>query len=243
MTRALAPFALCAALAAPLAAQQDLGAQLRGRGASPEFAGAVQELAAVAREAGLPVGPIADKAFEGLAKGYPPARVLPVLQALVERLGAGRSVVGGAGLEPPPGAVVAAAAEALGRGMNRSQVTDVIRAAPTPEAAATGLLVAASLVAQGLQPIEAAQAVSRAYREGRTSRDVLEIPSVTSSWLAQGVALPEVARRVLEGRPIRVGPGQGHGGPPPVRAVPGPPPGRGPPINPPGKGRNNPRRP
>lgn len=241
MKPALMVFALSAALAAPLGAQQDLGTQLRGRGASPEFAGAVQELATAAREAGLPVGPIADKAFEGLAKGYPPARVLPVLQALVERLGAGRSVVSGAGLEPPPGAVVAAAAEALGRGMEPSQVADVIRAAPAPEAAATGLLVAVSLTAQGLKPAEAAQAVSRAYRAGRTARDVLEIPSVTSSWLAQGVALPEVARRVLEGRPIRVGPGQGQGAPP-VGVVPGPPPGRGPPINPPGRGRN-PRRP
>lgn len=219
--------------AAPLAAQ-DLGSELRARGAPEAFATAVAQLAADASAQGLPAGPIADKAFEGLAKGYPPDRVLPILRILLERLRGARAAVSEAGLESPPGSVVAAAAEALGRGMEPSAVGDVIRAAPTPEAAATGLMVAASLAAQGLKPRDAAGAVSRAFREGQTTSDVLEIPSVTSSWLAEGVGLPEVARRVLEGRPVRITPGQGNR---PTVNPPGPPPGRGPPINPPGKGK------
>lgn len=231
---------LAAFLASSLVAQQsDLPARLVERGATPELAQQVAQVSASARAAGLPVEPIVDKAFEGLAKGYPAERILPVVQVLAARLRAGRAVAVAAGLAQPPGRIVAAAAEALGRGMERTEILDVLRAAPAPEAGSVGLTVAASLVAQGIAPRDATRAVEAAYHEGRSAQELLELPSVTSSWFAEGVTLPEVVKRIHQGQALPFPPGRGAatGGPPGLR------PGSGPPINPPGKSGRKPNRP
>ncbi len=231
---------LSALVAASLGAQQvDWRQRFLDRGAAPEFAQQVMQVITSARTAGLPVEPIADKAFEGLAKGYPTERILPVVQQLADRLRTGRSVAVAAGLNHPPGRVVAAAAEALGRGMERSDIVELLRAAPAPDAGGVGLTVAASLVAQGIAPGDAARAVEAAYHEGRSAQELLELPSVTSSWLAEGVTLPEVVKRIHEGQALPFPPGRGAAkGPPPGLR-----PGSGPPINPPGKSGNRPNRP
>lgn len=213
--------------------QTELRQRLLDRGASPEFAQQVVQVVTSARADRLPVEPISDKAFEGLAKGYPAERILPVVQQLTDRLRSGRTVALAAGLNPPPGHVVAAAAEALGRGMDRTDIVDLLRAAPAADAGSVGLTVAASLVAQGIGSRDAARAVEDAYHEGRPAQDLLELPSVTSSWLTEGVTLPEVVRRIQEGRalPFPAGRGAARGIPPGLR------PGTGPPINPPGKSK------
>ncbi len=219
--------------------QADLRGRLIERGAAPEFARQVTRLAAAARAEGLPVEPLADKAFEGLAKGYAADRILPVVQGLVDRLRAGRAVVVSAGFSQPPGAVISAAAEALGRGIERGEIQDVLRAARAPAAGSVGLTVAASLVAQGIQPQEAARAVEVAYREGHSAQELLELPSVTSNWLAEGVQLPEVLKRIREGQGLPFPPGRaGPPGRPPGLSA-----GKGPPINPPGKSGTKPHRP
>ncbi len=227
-------------LTSALATQQaDLRSRLVERGAAPAFAQQIAQVAAQARAEGLPVEPLADKAFEGLAKGVSAEGILPVVQGLADRLRAGRAVAVLAGLSRPPGAVVAAAAEALGRGIERGDIVDVLRAAPAPEAGSIGLTVAASLVAQGIEPREATRAVEVAYREGHSAQEVLELPSVTSSWLAEGVQLPEVLKRIREGQGLPFPPGRGAA----TMRPPGLRPGTGPPINPPGKSGNKPHRP
>ena len=230
---------LSALIASSLVQQAELRQRLVDRGAAPAFAQQVVQVVAGARTAGLPVEPLADKAFEGLAKGYPAERILPVVQLLADRLRAGRAVALSAGLTQPPGRVVAAAAEALGRGMEHTEILEVLRAAPSPDAGSVGLTVAASLVAQGIGSRDATRAVETAYHEGRSAKELLELPSVTSSWFAEGVTLPEVVKRIHEGRAIPFPPGRGAGtgGPPGLR------PGTGPPINPPGKSGNKPNRP
>lgn len=226
---------LLALLASPAHGQQpDLAARLARRGAPPDFAQAVSQLAAEARAGGLPVEPLADKAFEGLAKGYAPDRILPVVQALVARLREGREAVVSAKLPHPPGALVAAAAEALGRGIGRAEIVEILQAAPTPTDAAVGLTVAASLAAQGIVPDDATRAVTDAYRHGHSSEDVLELPSVTSNWFAEGVGMPEVLKRIRSGGGLSFPPGLNRG----TGAPPGDFPGKGPPINPPGKNKN-----
>ena len=227
---------LLALLASPAHGQQpDLAARLVQRGAPPAFAQAVSQLATQARAEGLPVGPLADKAFEGLAKGYAPDQILPVVQALAAELQEGRGAVVSPKLPDPPGTLVAAAAEALSRGMSHAEVAAVLQAAPTPADAAVGLTVAASLAAQGIVPGDATRAVTDAYRHGRSSEDVLELPSVTSNWFAEGVGMPEVLKRIRAGAGLSFPPGLNRG------ATGGPPgsfPGKGPPINPPGKNKN-----
>ncbi len=93
-----------------------------------------------------------------------------------------------------------------------------VEAAPTPEAAATGIWVASSLAAQGLETAAAVRAVSDAYRGGRRPDDVLELPSAVAGLFARGAAPGDVARRIFEGgRPlVPVGPGRG-----PVTDLPG----------------------
>jgi hypothetical protein len=226
---------LLALLASPAHGQQpDLAARLAQRGAPPGFAQAVSQLTAQARADGLPVEPLADKAFEGLAKGYAPDRILTVVQALAIGLREGRAAVVSAKLPHPPGALVTAAAEALGRGMGRAEVQEILQAAPAPMDAAVGLTVAASLAAQGIVPADATRAVTDAYRHGRSSEEVLELPSVTSNWFAEGVGIPEVLKRIRSGAGLSFPPGLNRG----TGAPPGDFPGKGPPINPPGKNKN-----
>jgi hypothetical protein len=236
----MTPVLLSALVATSLGLQQtDLPQRLVDRGAAPELARQVAQVVAGARTSGLPVEPLTDKAFEGLAKGYPAERILPVVQLLADRLRAGRTAAVSAGLTQPSGRVVAAAAEALGRGMERAEVVDVLRAAPGPDAASVGLTVAASLVAQGIASRDAARAVETAYHEGRAAQELLELPSVTSSWFAEGVTLPEVVKRIHEGQALPFPPGRatGRGGAPGLQ------PGTGRPIVPPGKSGTTPKRP
>lgn len=184
----------------------DVREQLLARGASAAFADAVADLVATARGEGLPTDPIADKAFEGWAKRafVAPERVLTVLAELATRLRAGRDATVTAGLDPPPGSVVAAAAAALGRGLTADQVRAVIEAAPAPDVAAVGLMTASALAAQGLETAAAVKAVEDAYRSGRPPEEVLELPSAVAGLLAQGLVPADVARHILEGGQILI---------------------------------------
>jgi hypothetical protein len=183
------------------------------------------------------MAPIEAKALEGWAKRgrVPQERVLVALEQLAAGLEAGRDATVRAGLDPPPGDVVAAAAEALGRGMSAEDVRSVIAAAQTPEAAAMGLTVAASLAAQGLDRAAALKAVRDALGPGHGPTDILELPSAVAGLLARGVPMSDVARQILQGGglPLPSTPGAGVGKGRPT----GIPPGRGPPTEPPGRGR------
>ncbi len=220
------------AVAPAITAQQpDIRSELIARGAPEAFADQVAAIVASAGEAGLPAAPLSNKALEGWAKRgrVPPDRVLVVLEDLAGRLESGRDLAAERGFDPPPGSVVAAAAEALGRGMTAEDVATILDAAPTPEVAATGLTVAASLTAQGLERAAAVRAVRDASAEGRPPEDFLEFPSAIANLLAQGVSMADVARRILEGGglPLPSTLGAGGGRPQTVPATKGPPPGRG----------------
>jgi hypothetical protein len=224
--------AAVAMVATEAAAQEDLGARLAARGASAEFVAQVRALVADAHSEGLPAAPIEDKALEGLAKRAPPERILPVLEQLRARLRVGRAEAVAAGLAAPPAVVVAAAAEALGRGMTGEQVRDLIRAAPGPEQAADGLVVAASLTAQGLETAAAARAVRDGYGHARGPQQLFELPSAVAELRGRGIPMSDVARRILEGGGLPLPPtaGEGRGGPPgglPLVPPGGPPPGAG----------------
>ena len=214
------------------AQQQQVRETLMARGAPADFAERVETIVVEAASEQLPTEPLVSKALEGWAKRgrVPPDRVLTVMTQLQTQLRAGRELTLDAGLNPPPGNVVAAAAGALGRGAGRQEVTEIIEAAPNPEAAATGLTVASALMAQGLERAAAVRAVGDAYRGGRVPAEVLEFPSVVSGLRAQGEPMAGIARRIMEGGGLPVPMGQGggmggQGGPPP--GVPGAQPGSG----------------
>jgi hypothetical protein len=212
------------------AQQHRVRTMLIARGAPAEFADQVTEIVEQAESEQLPTEPLVTKALEGWAKRsrVPADRVLVVMTQLQARLRIGRELATGVGMDAPPGAVVAAAAGALGRGMRREDVVEIIEVAPAPEAAATGLTVASALAAQGLERAAAVRAVRDAYRGGRSPEDVLEFPSVVTGLRAQGEPMAGIARRIMEGGGLPVPMGQGNGmggqgGPPP--GVPGAQPG------------------
>lgn len=201
------------AVAAPATAQEPgIREQLVARGAPVDFAGRVAEIVASAQVDELPTEPLESKALEGWAKRgrVPPERVLAVLRQMVGRLGQGRDVVRDAGLDPS-GAVVAGAAEALGRGLTPDHIRTVVSSAPDPGAAATGLTVASSLTAQGLDAGAAVRAVSDAYRSGRRPEEILEFPSAVADATARGERMTDIGRRIMQGGMLAP-PGGGTGG-------------------------------
>ncbi len=209
--------------------------QLVARGAPPEFADRVAGIVAAAQADGLPTDPLAAKALEGWAKRgrVPQDRVLIVLELLSTNLRAGRDAASEAGLHPAPAAVVAAAGEALGRGMTREDVQAVIASTDAPDAAATGLTVASSMTAQGLDRAAAVRAVREAFGQGHGPTELLELPSAVAELIARGVPMSDVARQILEGGGLPLPSGRGLG----LGRSGNVPPGRGPPIEPPGQGK------
>lgn len=219
---------------APVAAQDlDVRAELLRRGAPAVFADQVANLVETARQEGLPHQDLANKALEGWAKRarVPSARVVSALVELTGHFRDGREAARTAGLASPHASVISSAGWALARGMTAEQIAEIIRAAPTPDAAAAGLTVASSLGVQGLEHAAAVRAVNDAFRGGVAPERILELPSAIASLLARGVPMSDVARSILEGRGVPGGPGLGLG--PPGNAAggrpPGIPPGRGPP--------------
>jgi hypothetical protein len=229
--------ACCAALAAlPLqsarAQQGELRTQLTARGLPADLVDGVAAVAADAAARGLPTAPLADKALEGWAKRVPSARIVSVVQQFAGRMVEARDAVRTAGAATPSGDVVAAAAEAMNRGMSAAQVGDVVRAAPASPSAAPSLRVAAALSAQGMQMEQAVSVVARAMHDGRAVEQILDLPSTMRAWQAQGMAPPEIGRRMLAGAPGGSGmrgpgglrpegaPGGPGAGPPPGRPVP-----------------------
>ena len=194
-------------------AQQDVRAQLTARGLPADLADGVASVATDAAARGLPTGPIVDKALEGWAKRAPAPLILAVVQGFGARLGDAQMAVRTAGVATPPGDVIAAAAEAMGRGMTASQVEDVVRAGPSAASVAPALRVASALSAQGMQMSQAVIVVSSAVRDGRTSEQILDMPSAMRAMQSQGTPPADIGRQLMQGGgPGRGGPGPGSGG-------------------------------
>jgi len=210
---ALVTLLLAGTAPAVLAQEPDIHAELVSRGAPEEFAARVAAVISEAQAEALPTEPLFTKALEGWAKRdrVPPDRVVTVLDQIRSRLRVGRDITSSAGMDPPPGAVVAAAAEALGRGISPDQVTDLIRSAPQADAAATGLMVASSLAAQGLDTDAAVRVIGDAFRGGRSTDEMLEYPSSVIGAAERGERLDEMSRRIMEGGglPPLTAPGMG----------------------------------
>ena len=207
------------------AQERDVGRELAQRGAPPAFVAVVMTQVAAAREAGLPIGPVADKALEGWAKHVPVARVEMALTQVRARLAAGRETLVAVGQTAPPDGVVGGAAEAMARGLTADDVGELVGAAPGPEAMGAGLTVAASLRAQGLDRRAAVRAVRDAYARGIGVAQLYELPSAVADLRGQGMAVDDVARRIMEGGglplPPMAGEGQGQGAGRPGNLPPG----------------------
>jgi len=206
--------AVLAVLPAALAAQEPgagLGARLSARGLPADLVQQVQRIASDAAAQGVPAGPLADKAVEGWAKHVPPARLVAALRQFAGQMAEAGAAVRSAGLENPPGSVIAAAAEAMGGGLKPDQVQSVVRAAGSAEEASPGLSVVASLTAQGLGASQAVSIVVEAMRHRQSMSQLLDLPSVARSLHDQGMSPGEIGDRLLPHHDDGPGGGEHHG--------------------------------
>jgi len=198
---------------------QDVRARLEARGLPADLVQQVTLIAADATAQGLPAAPLADKAIEGFAKQIPAPRIVAAVRQFSARMLDARSAVHDAGVAAPPGDMVTAAAEAMGRGFQASDVGRVVRAAPRAELAASGLTVAAALTAQGMTTPRAVEVVTSALKGGNSSAQILDLPSAARAMQSNGLSADEAGQQMLRGGP----PGEGgrSGGPGPNGGRPG----------------------
>ncbi|MCL7960407.1 MAG: hypothetical protein M8861_09465, partial [marine benthic group bacterium] len=127
-----------------------------------EYAAQVREIAREASEAGVPPGLIARKAFEGFAKGYPPERVITALDAYAGRLREARDLLGP---DRRP-ASLAAAAEALRRGVPRDAIRSMGGRERGARDLAVPLIVLSDLTEAGVPTENALEMVNSAMDRG-----------------------------------------------------------------------------
>lgn len=184
---------------AVLSAQEGVRAQLDARGLPPELVGDVVAITSEAAAQGVPTGPITDKAIEGWAKRVPPQRIRTALRQFYTRMVEAQLTVRASGVADPPGPLVASAAEAMGQGFTQQHVGALVEAAPEPAVAGYGLSVATALHAQGLEPGQAVDVVSGAWRRGQPVVEILDMPSLARAMQARGLSPGQVGEQLMLG--------------------------------------------
>lgn len=160
-----------------------------------EYAARVREIARESREAGVPPGLIARKAFEGFAKGYPPERVVSALDAYAGRLREARGLLGP---DRRP-ASLAAAAEALRRGVPRDAIRSMGDRGRGARDLAVPLIVLSDLTEAGVPTENALEMVNSAMDRGTRGDQMLGLSAAVRRRMQQGAdwstAVEEVRRR------------------------------------------------
>ena len=175
----------------------------------PEYAARVREIAREADEAGVPPGLISRKALEGVAKGYPPERVVAALGAYSGRLREARGLLG---TDPRP-ASLAAAAEALRRGVPPDAIRSMAGRENGRRDLAVPLIVLSDLTEAGVPTQNALEMVHSAMDRGARGDQMLGFSSAVRRQMRQGAdwrtAVDEVQRRAsarAQQRDRRTGP-------------------------------------
>lgn len=160
-----------------------------------EYAAQVREIAREAREAGVPPALIARKAFEGVAKGYPPERVVSALDAYAGRLREARDLLGP---DRRP-ASLAAAAEALRRGVPRDAIRSMGDRERGARDLAVPLIVLSDLTEAGVPTENALEMVNSAMDRGARGDQMLGLSAAVRRRMQRGAdwrtAVDAVRRR------------------------------------------------
>lgn len=190
-TRALLTAALLAVLpAGGVIAQEQEAARARARVALPESA--FESLDALARRLGregVPAEPIYTKALEGVAKGVPPERLLPALEAYGGRLRQAHAAFGPRA-EPP---LTIAGADALQRGVDAGS----LRALGQSEGRSPmAVLVLADLVETGVPADHALELVREALQQRTREQEMLGMPAQVRRLMREGRTARDAVEQV-----------------------------------------------
>ena len=176
----------CAALLVvtrTLAAQEDrLAAKLDGQTRT-----VVMRSIDVARERGLPLDPLVNKALEGATKRAPGPRIEAAVDTLLRRLEVSREA-----LAPTPSARdIAAGADALAYGVTRDALASMRTIRPRGSLAVP-LAVLTQLVASGVPVGRATSVVAELIRRGARDEQLIALSDDVRWYIASG-ASPEAA--------------------------------------------------
>ena len=187
-------FAMTAALvfvtgsATPLASQQTPQERAQAMLSADVYEG----VSAVAREmadAGVPAGPLFNKALEGAAKRVPPTQLVPAVRSYGIRLQQARSALGpGAGVP-----LLVAGADAIQRGVP----VDAIRSLPTDRPRSpVALLVLAELLESGIPQDRAIRILRISIDQRLQDARMLDIPVRVRRLIRAGVSPAEAIERI-----------------------------------------------
>jgi hypothetical protein len=190
----------------------------------------IREMSRELAEAGIPPQLIRRKALEGVAKGVPPDRIVTALEAYSGRLHEAKGLLG----PEPNGASLAAAAEAVRRGVPPEAIRGLAREQGSRQGAgglAVPLLVLGDLTEAGVPTDQAFGAVQEAMRRGAPEQGMMNLSAAVRRRVRQGedpaAAFEQVRIRATERmRQAPNGSGQTMGGTPgsrPMDASPVPP--------------------
>ncbi len=122
-----------------------------------------------ARDRGLPVSALTNKAAEGVLRGVTRARIVAAVEALEERLTTARLA-----LSPAQPEDIIAGADALHAGINVDVLRGIRRHQPT-KSVAVPLAVLAQLVSQGVSQGRATEIVYKLLNKGVTAQQLLAL--------------------------------------------------------------------
>jgi hypothetical protein len=143
------------------------------------------------RAVGLPTGPLADKAAEGVLKGADDQRILVAVRMLTRELGEARTILGS--IHDP--ALLSAMASALHAGAapgTLRQLAHPSGGAPDSHTLATALVTLVDLVAKRIPPLSATNAVNELLRRRATDDQFIVLRSEVEQDIRGGTE-PEAA--------------------------------------------------
>jgi hypothetical protein len=140
-----------------------------------------------ARQLGLPVEPLVDKALEGATKRATPPRIQAAVDALLHRMEISRDALAP---DPAPRDIVAGA-DALAYGATREALATMRTIRPNGSLAVP-LAVLTQLVASGVPVARATRAVADLLKRGARDEQLIALQDDVRSYVAAG-ASPEAA--------------------------------------------------
>jgi len=166
---------------APVPAQEAEGRRIEDV-LPPAEAARVRELASEAADAGVPASLVLRKAYEGAAKGYPPRRIVSALEDYSLRL---REASGLVGRRQRP-ETVAAAAEALRRGVPADAIRTLAARTGEGQTTAVPLIVLSDLTEAGVPTENALEMVNLAMDRGTRGDQMLALSAAIRRRMRQG---------------------------------------------------------
>jgi hypothetical protein len=157
----------------------------------PDVRATLERLIDSVRSVGLPTGPLADKAAEGVLKGADDQRILIAVRMLTRELGEARTILGGT-TDP---ALLTAMASALHAGAAPGELRRIARptgATPDAHTLATALVTLVDLVAKRIPPLSATNAVNELLRRRATDDQFVVLRSEVEQDI-RGGSEPEAA--------------------------------------------------